>query len=666
MSLELLESWRTLLGDLGAVGGVLCNAIEADDVLGAISAMAQLRRTRAALAAVEAPVRLRGGRDELDAMAEVSALTINARVAEGAMQRWLARELPGDARLLASPLGAAVLADAMLPAVWDFEVDLAVLIGPGLQPVAEVLGALGQRRIVILDGDPPPGGAAGATSPTGPAGAGATDDAAAAPTPIHVASLDEATIAARTMFPGPPGRLAVRAALSADPAAVEDVVHRLRDVLSDLRIHRNTVRAFSRTWVEQGAANLPAIARWPSVAAIGDRFAGVPMVIVAPGPSLARNIDQLRELRGRAILTAFSHSLRPVIAAGLVPDFVVSVDPQDVRYHFAGCDLSRSCLVNAATVHPSLFELPAQRFLTLSANSAIDDWIFSGLGEDAVIPSGGSVATTAFSLALTWGCDPIVFVGLDLSFPGGQYYVASSADGGARAEVDDHGVMRVGGWSDGFHAMKAAGGPAAVSERVVELPGWAGGTVPSSFMFSMFHRWFVDCMREVTGVSVFNCTEGGAYIDGMDHRPLADVLARLERSIDVAGELDAAAMTVDGARADRMIEHLTVFARRLRRSRWLARAARTLIERGHTGPRLANLEDALATTLRSLTFVSLLAQREVDRAHDIARRPGVETDFLAASASLLGTLIDVADQLEPVLRNALDRLGARRSRGRAA
>jgi hypothetical protein len=326
-----------------------------------------------------------------------------------------------------------VLADAMLPVVWDYEADVAVLLGSGLEPAADVLGALGQRRIVIVDG---------AGAPPGDA--------------LAVATVDEAALAVRMMIPGPPTRLAVRAALGTDPAVAEQLVGRLRDTLGDLRVHRNTVHAFSRTWVEQGAANLPAVARWPSVASIGDRFAGMPMVIVAPGPSLARNLDQLRGLRGRAILTAFSHSLKPVLAAGLVPDLVITVDPQDVRYHFAGCDLSRSCLVNAATVHPSLFALPAQRFLTLSANSAIDDWIFDGLGEDALIPGGGSVATTAFSLALKWGCDPIVFVGLDLSFPGGAYYVGSSSDGTARAEVDDRGVMRVTGWSDGFRAMKAA------------------------------------------------------------------------------------------------------------------------------------------------------------------------------------------------------------------
>ena len=42
------------------------------------------------------------------------------------------------------------------------------------------------------------------------------------------------------------------------------------------------------------------------------------------------------------------------LVAGIVPDLVLTVDPQDVRYHFAGCDLSRTCLVTAATAHPAL------------------------------------------------------------------------------------------------------------------------------------------------------------------------------------------------------------------------------------------------------------------------------------------------------------------------
>ena len=207
------------------------------------------------------------------------------------------------------------------------------------------------------------------------------------------------------------------------------------------------------------------------------------------------------------------------------PDLVFTVDPQDVRYQFGDADLGAMTLVSGVTVHPALYQAGAARYLTLAANSALDEWAYEGLGESPQAAGGGSVATTALSVALRWKCDPVVMVGLDLSFPGGRYYVDTSCDGGARAVTRD-GKITVEGWSDHFHDMKKAGGPKAPSERAIELPGWHGGTVPSSFMFSMFHRWFVETLRRRApgGARVLNCTEGGAFIDGMEHVPLAGVI----------------------------------------------------------------------------------------------------------------------------------------------
>lgn len=641
MSLDVLSAWRSLLADLGGLGEALSSSIESGDVVGAISATMQLRSTRAALVRVEAPLAIAGDLAELEIMTDAIQHVVRARSAEAMMDSWLARTTSGDAELLASPLGVAVLADLLLPAVWDFETDLVVLVGDQLGPVADVLADLGQKRIVVVGTE-------------------------AYTRAIGVQGIDEVAPAVRTLISGPPSSYVVRAYAGTDEVLVNAVAETTRNAVSDLRIHRNTVHAFSRTWLEQGMANLPALAQWPSIADVGDAFAGMPMVIVAPGPSLKRNAAQLAALKGRAIITAFSHSLKPVLAAGVIPDLVITVDPQDVRYHFADCDVSKTCVVNAATVHPSLFELPAAQFLTLSSNSAIDDWIFDGLGADATAPGGGSVATSAFSLALKWRCDPIVFVGLDLSFTGGEYYVATSSDGGARAVVDDAGVMRVEGWSKDFHAMKANGGPSAAAERRIDLPGWSGGTVPSSFMFAMFHRWFVDRMKAVTETSVYNCTEGGVFIEGMVHAPLAEVTPKLVAPIDVTAVLAGASARLDAERHAKFVAHLTTFTRGLRRARRLGKAARTEIARGNTGPRLEKIEKALAATLRPLEFASLLAQRAVERADDVARRDMSEQEYLTASVSLMATLDSVIEQLEPALTRALAKLEPGRNHGSAA
>jgi hypothetical protein len=124
-------------------------------------------------------------------------------------------------------------------------------------------------------------------------------------------------------------------------------------------------------------------------------------------------------------------------------------------------------------------------------------------------------------------------------------------------------------------------------------------------------------------------------------------------------------MTLDPERKARLVDHLATFARGLRRARKLGKLARFEIARGNTGPRLERIEAALARTLEPLAFASLLAQREVDRADDVARRPASERDYLSATASLMGTLETVIEQLEPALTRALANLAPGRHHGSA-
>jgi hypothetical protein len=178
-------------------------------------------------------------------------------------------------------------------------------------------------------------------------------------------------------------------------------------------------------------------------------------------------------------------------------------------------------------------------------------------------------------------------------------------------------------------------------------------------MFSMFHRWFVERMKQVAGVRVYNCTEGGASIAGMIHEPLAAVIDRLA-PLGARTWIDGAIADTDGeTRARRLAAHLDRFLRGLRRCRRLARRAKTLATSGDGSQRLVAVERELATALAPMPFVSLLAQREIERAHDIARRAGDVAGYLDASAALFQTLIRVVDRLEPALAAAHARIAPR-------
>ena len=620
------------LAELGHAGAALAAAIAGDDVIGALAASHESRRQRAELARHPLP-EVAGGTDLRD-LATLGALVATGRVAATIVDTWRQRPLPPAGQLLQSALGVACLVDELLPPTWDVTRDLVILLGAGLETAAEHLLDLGQQRVLAL----------------------IAPSASSYPRGVTVvADLSEIAPAVRTMHPCAPERVTIRHLDPADHAMAQEAAEAARTALGDLRIHDNTVSAFARTWIEQGATNLDAIARWPSVAELGERLAGKPMFICAPGPSLARNLEALRAARGKAVVVAVSHALRPLRAAGIVPDLVLTVDPQDVRYHFGPGDLDGvTAVINGVTVHPELFRMDGPRCLTLASNGGLDGWLYRAIGATpTVVAGGGSVATTALSLGLRWKCDPIVMVGLDLSFPGGRYYVDTSVDGKCRPVVAADGTMKVAGWSDDFHKMKAAGGPAAARERVVELPGWHGDPVPSSFMFAMFHRWFVETAARVAGtVRLINATEGGAFIAGMEHRRLIDVVGELDAAVDVAGAVDGALAAID---VDDRNRRVAAWRERVRAD--LARAtrlARLAIRLGDLNTaaalrRLPRVERALMAVLADHAFVALQAQSSIEAALDEARRPASAGDYLRASRALFvaaeRTCGEVADAL---------------------
>ena len=625
-----LRQWIKALTHLAALGGAMTKAVAARDVVAAISVSHHARAARARLISVTPKAPTTSA--EISAMADAKLLMPAVRTAEAIFDKWRTRDVPTDDVLASTPLGAAILADALLPAAWDFGADVAVLVGDGFERVAEILLAVGQRRLIVVGADAPEGA-------------------------LSLVDAEEVGRAVRTMDPDPPQRFSVRGlgAARAHLAAYGDAVGM---ALSDLRVHRNTVQEFSHTWIAQGAANLSAIARWPSIGKIEERFAGVPMIICAPGPSLAKNVDLLRQAKGKALIVAMSHSLKPLIAAGVEPDLVFTVDPQDVRYHFAGIDVSQMTLVNGATVHPSLYHLGAARYLTVAANSALDNWAYEGLDESPIAAGGGSVATTAFTVALRWKCDPIITVGLDLSFPGGRYYISTSTDGEAHAVKDVNGTVQVAGWSQQCIDMKKGGGPAVGRERFVELPALGGGTVPSSFMLSMFHRWFVEGAKVARDRHrLYNCPEGGAFIEGMDHRTLASVLLELTQSYDIPAILDDVVNSIDSRgrmektrqRAIDVRKQLKLCVALAERCRRLTQTAGTDVGAEH---RLRDAEAALAESIRDIVFVSMVAQREIGIALIAARQVSDMSEALAASRALFDAVIAAAKEVDPHLEVA--------------
>ena len=178
------------------------------------------------------------------------------------------------------------------------------------------------------------------------------------------------------------------------------------------------------------ANNLPTYVATPPADLLRRKFTGCPAILVAAGPSLARNIHQLKTLRDQAVLIAAQTTLRLLLSEGIVPHFVTSLDFSELsRQFFEGVDLPDDLVLVAepkATWHviDTFRGTPAMagHRVVLLDNEFAHRCIGDELAKRTPMEPGATVMHLAFYLAQWLGCDPIIFVGQDLAFTGHCYY----------------------------------------------------------------------------------------------------------------------------------------------------------------------------------------------------------------------------------------------------
>lgn len=209
------------------------------------------------------------------------------------------------------------------------------------------------------------------------------------------------------------------------PEAVDEARREAHAAWHGVRANALARRRFEAPYLLNTLANLATIVNSAGVDALRGTARGRPVVIAGAGPSLNRNIEELRPLRRQVVLVATDTALRPLLTAGLPPDFVVAVDPGPLNArHLAGIAVDdTTTLLAESSLDPSAFSAFGDRIITFRvANHAPWPWLMSCGVDRGCLRAWGSVLTTAFDVALEMGGNPIGFIGADLSYTLGQPY----------------------------------------------------------------------------------------------------------------------------------------------------------------------------------------------------------------------------------------------------
>ena len=234
-----------------------------------------------------------------------------------------------------------------------------------------------------------------------------------------------------------------------------------------------------------------------SITALSNRIPKeIPVFIAASGPSLSKNVDELKRAKGKGLIVGLDSSLPALLAADVIPDIFVSIDPTKSAKHFQN-DKIKDIPVIALLQSPEHVIKEGQKyFFIFAGDEKILPELRNSNADIMIVPPLGSVANTAFTMINMMGLNRIALVGQDLAYTDDKYHAENT--------VHDEKTYR--------------------QETVIYLKGNSGDDVKSSREFRMYKAGFEKVIELYPTHVTVNATEGGAYINGAEVKKLSEVI----------------------------------------------------------------------------------------------------------------------------------------------
>lgn len=224
----------------------------------------------------------------------------------------------------------------------------------------------------------------------------------------------------------------------------------------------------------------------------------VPVIVVSAGPSLNKNLKDLKKAVGKACIIATDTAMKPLLNAGITPNLFVIVDGLKPGILFEHKNISKVPMVTMTEVSIASMDAHKGKKFFYYSGSPFENRILMDLSEQEkrvmTLPSfesGGSVATTAYSLGRYMGAKTIILVGQDLALTGNRTH----ADGTFQEKMEEIQIDR----NDSFY---------------MEVDAVDGGKVLTRGDLKVYLEWFEKYIKKWSDMTTVDATEGGALIHG--------------------------------------------------------------------------------------------------------------------------------------------------------
>lgn len=404
----------------------------------------------------------------------------------------------GIDELLRSDEGVDLLLDHLIPEVWDFKHDIAVLTERDAKLYLTPLIRRGQSVIIVYgafdhrSGEPSEDLDLENISPT--------QNEHIFPNQARIVYLDDGNVSLDSdqLQLINKGQSPIVLCLSHIPNSFP--IDFLKKLNADIQKEFVSERSLSRwpiIFSEQLIENIPRAIGLRPVSDLGAVFRDGHAMVVSPGPSLLLSLEKIKKFRQYFKVIALVRSLPVLFDYGIIPDFAIMVDAQDHSEKHLDLIPRDPLLVKVPLLvtdftHRSTFDANFKELFLLPGAPIMGCPLYDAIyGLESPRAEGSGVASCAVSLLAELGVRSITLVGQDLSLSGTGYASAQQTS----IRDDEH-------------------------EDITCL-GIDGSRLPTKSDYLFFKTELeMIAKTHADNVSMINCTEVGALLEDWQHMAL--------------------------------------------------------------------------------------------------------------------------------------------------
>ncbi|GAB2719800.1 motility associated factor glycosyltransferase family protein [Paenibacillus thermoaerophilus] len=284
----------------------------------------------------------------------------------------------------------------------------------------------------------------------------------------------------------------------------------LRDAIQNQRMYLHSNLRYEKLWAVNSMINFEKNLKTANI--LQDRkeyFKGKPAVIVAAGPSLSYEYEQLRKIKedGLAYIFSVGSAISGLVENGIYPDAACTYDPNTYNHQVFSKVIDRGIqsipLVYGSSVGYKTLDLyPGKQLHMITSEDIVSAYLLRKDGKLDFINDASTITVVTLQLLYRLGCNPIILVGQNLAFLQDQFYAE-----GIRYENRPETLQD----SDKRYAMQVED----VYGNLIET------NAGFNQMRKDLERYTLSYQHEI---EIINTTKGGARIAGTTFMELSEVI----------------------------------------------------------------------------------------------------------------------------------------------